>query len=166
MAQIISPLNVCNSSVTVTFIPIQTSGGFAPHSILMTKDGGFITTLFDVPYSSTPKNWLIKADSTGCFEVNCPVNNGLVELKKEVGELKVWPNPADDKISFKLKNEVAYNNLSFTLQNIFGEQVISFQAQHKSETQVMDISNLSKGIYFLRVESGNELLAVKKIIKN
>jgi len=159
-------LNSNLDSLTTILFPMPSNSGLLPRSILGTKDGGFITTLFHLPNSGTPKNWLIKADSTGCFEVYCPINNGIEEAEKENGELKVWPNPADDKISFKLKNKNALHNLSFTLQDVLGNQLVSFDALSTSETQEMDLSILSKGIYFLRVESGSELLTVKKIIKN
>jgi hypothetical protein len=153
-------LNSNLDSVSVTFIPIQSSGGFAPYSILMTKDGGFITTLFDVPYSITPKNWLIKADSTGCFEVNCSVNNSIEEVEKENGELMVWPNPADDKLVCSVTSNYD-KSTEVLLFDELGRSIRSFSVEFDKNKITLDLSSVPSGFYTMRVQSGRKFMNKK-----
>ena len=102
--------------------------------------------------------------SFGCG--NFVVNSNKTEFTG--ANIEVFPNPSTNLIHFKLESECSLMNkiLTFTLQDIFGKELYSSQSIGKSESPIMDLSILSKGIYFLRVESGSELLTVKKIIKN
>jgi hypothetical protein len=61
--------------------------------------------------------------------------------------LTIYPNPAEEKIAVK------YEGIKrIAITNLIGQNVKSFQFQ-KSDHEVLDISDLSRGIYFLTVES-------------
>jgi hypothetical protein len=158
-------LNSNLDSVSVTFIPIQSNEEFAPYSILMTKDGGFITTLFDVPYSITPKNWLIKADSTGCFEVNCSVNNSIEEVEKENGELMVWPNPAQSFIEVHFPNVIKSEYLNISIYNSLGQLVYKEEQTNLSETVKINTDKFASGLYHMQVKTKSASYDSKFIIQ-
>jgi len=61
--------------------------------------------------------------------------------------LAIYPNPAAEKIEVKCEG---INRIAIT--NLIGQSVKSFQFQ-KSDHAVLDISDLSRGIYFITVES-------------
>lgn len=61
--------------------------------------------------------------------------------------LTIYPNPAAEKIAVKCEG---INRITIT--NLIGQNVKSFQFQ-KSDQAVLDIADLTRGIYFLTVES-------------
>ena len=63
-------------------------------------------------------------------------------------------------ISFNAPNE---NNYTLTLTDIQGKVVIN-QLVTLTESYSLDVSNFSKGVYFLKIENENQLNLVKKII--
>ena len=79
-----------------------------------------------------------------------------------VSEFKIYPNPASTmlNISFNAPNE---NNYTLTLTDIQGKVVIN-QLVTLTESYSLDVSNFSKGVYFLKIENENQLNLVKKII--
>ncbi len=69
--------------------------------------------------------------------------------------LSVFPNPSSDFISINGLIEHVY----FKLFNIFGKNIISGVT---SNDKKINISNLSKGMYFLKIEKFNTLKVIKK----
>jgi hypothetical protein len=86
---------------------------------------------------------------------NCTA--GISDNMNTQSKLKVYPNPAKDKILVRLPDET--KNYKIKLLNTGGQTI--------SETQstVMDVSKLSNGIYFLNVTAPN-YSANEKIIIN
>lgn len=75
-------------------------------------------------------------------------------------KLKVYPNPTSDYLHINIDNFDV--NTSLELFNLMGKQV---KASHLySNRAIVDISNLAKGVYFLKIHS-NGKVATKKIIK-
>lgn len=84
---------------------------------------------------------------------------GIHELE-ENSLFSFYPNPAKDQINIQLKgiNETASVILTDVLGNIRMEQ------EFKSNSAVLNMSELSSGIYFISIHSGNKV-CTKKIIK-
>ncbi|MEI7595776.1 MAG: T9SS type A sorting domain-containing protein [Bacteroidota bacterium] len=121
--------------------------------IKTTKDNGFIAignTLSNLP------DWmdimLVKMDSTGYA-------NSIFSLKANNLKILVYPNPVIDKIIVESKDESAG---IITILDIQGRNLLSIDASQK--TNEINISNLSKGIYFLKYETRNGIF-VKKFVK-
>lgn len=79
-------------------------------------------------------------------------------------DTKVFPNPFQDEISISTSYE---GSIKMAIYTIDGKQIIN-TALHSNLTPVnLEVSNLSPGVYFLKLisENNNELL-VKKLIKN
>lgn len=79
-------------------------------------------------------------------------NTASVE-DEALSHIKVYPNPTADKIYISDLTNIN----TITVSNILGKQVLSVKAQKS-----IDISNLSKGVYFLQTDNGLR----RKIIKN
>jgi len=76
----------------------------------------------------------------------------------KLSQIKVFPNPTADKISF-----TNLENNTFKLYSILGKEM-SFQ--FSPENQEMDISHLRNGVYFLEIRGENHSKRVLKILKN
>jgi len=147
-------------SIATFYFPMPSNSQLAPYHISCTKDGGFIAALFHGPNSGTPKNWLIKADSTGCFEVNCPINNGIEEAEKENGELMVWPNPADDKLVCSVTSNYD-KSTEVLLFDELGRSIRSFSVEFDKNKITLDLSSVPSGFYTMRVQSGRKFMNKK-----
>ena len=143
---------------------MPTNSGLFPNSIISTKDGGFITTLFHLPNSGTPKNWLIKADSTGCFEVNCPVNNGIEEAEKENGELMVWPNPATNHFNIRKFSRLNLSKINVSIVNYLGEVILKETIEDSVSEIQISCEQMKSGIYLIRLNSEKAFFETKLII--
>lgn len=80
--------------------------------------------------------------------------NGVLSLNEYKNELiELFPNPASDLI--KIKGTIISN--SFEIYNILGNVVLKGITEKE-----IDISNLKKGIYFIKLEKGKTLKFLKK----
>ena len=57
------------------------------------------------------------------------------------------------------------NQINVSLYNIIGKEVLSTVLANNSNTQTVSTLGLSKGIYIIKIESGNNILSKKFIIK-
>jgi hypothetical protein len=98
--------------------------------------------------------WLLKMDSMGCLEPNCDGVNIVEPMVKNNGELKIYPNPAQDKISINLPVFENLAGLQLNIYNIQGQMLLQ-QNLIQNNTEI-DISQLEQGIYVakIRLEDG------------
>lgn len=83
-------------------------------------------------------------------------NNNLVELRP----LKVFPNPANNKISIITSFDI--NNASqINILNISGQVILKYDAPQKD----LDIQGLQSGIYFIKVDSQSDTSEIGKFVK-
>ena len=77
----------------------------------------------------------------------------------EFDAFKMYPNPVNgNKIYFNVSDDVAVK-----IYNILGKVVISTKITNSKNN--IDVSNLSKGIYLVKINSGKQFIT-KKLIKN
>jgi uncharacterized protein (TIGR02145 family) len=83
------------------------------------------------------------------------------EIKKYInqGDIKTYPNPATDKINIDCANR---QDLKMQVFNTVGQCVL--QRELNAQTNTIDISSLTRGIYILKITSPNGTIE-KKIIK-
>lgn len=86
-----------------------------------------------------------------------------VENLRNKWKISLYPNPADNYIYLKqdLSN---IDNLKWQLFDMQGRLLI--EKMTKNNPQIIDIGNLSKQVYFLKVTNGKQELKTFKIIKN
>jgi hypothetical protein len=104
--------------------------------------------------------------------VALPSGGELVQLQsvptsiaeQKANDLKIWPNPSSDRINFTLKSGT--ENATVEITNLSGQVVRSIQQKNiqNNVNQVVDISNLSPGIYIFSIKTPNEVIT-KKITK-
>ncbi len=86
---------------------------------------------------------------------------GTKDLPEDViSDFIVYPSPAKDKITIETSNQM--NRSTIKLVNLTGQ--IIFREKMTSGSKEIDINNLTKGIYFVILES-NTKIGTKKIVK-
>ncbi|MCS3532668.1 T9SS type A sorting domain-containing protein [Chryseobacterium sp. JUb7] len=73
-------------------------------------------------------------------------------------DISIYPNPAQDVIHIKFANNTA--KFKATIYSTAGQLVLT--AENKTS---IDISDLTKGVYLLKIDQGNAPTIVKKVIK-
>jgi N-acetylneuraminic acid mutarotase len=77
--------------------------------------------------------------------------------------IKVYPNPAQGKITIDFPKAVAGISTLVSIYGTTGQEIISEKPiQAKSE---VDVSHLAPGLYFIKVEN-NQIIHISKFIKN
>ncbi|MDP4266547.1 MAG: Omp28-related outer membrane protein [Bacteroidota bacterium] len=80
-------------------------------------------------------------------------------------EIQLYPNPAKDLVNLVYRNNEK-KAADIKIFNIFGQEVYR-EITNASETinKQIDISNFSKGVYFIRINSGNQTINKKFIVE-
>ena len=101
-------------------------------------------------------------DGTGCSNNDCifvDFGVGFTELGNDL--LSVYPNPTNGKLTINFTNEIKKAEIS--VLNITGEKVRMISCN--SSTTVLDLSDITKGIYFLKINSGDNSQLQKIILQ-
>ena len=80
--------------------------------------------------------------------------------KEESIEISVYPNPNNGTFTIQLENTTENNSIE--IYSVLGQSV--FTKANTKET-IIDISNLEKGIYFIKINQQNTTIT-KKVIVN
>jgi len=109
---------------------------------------------FSRDYGVTFTTYYHELDSlyTGKNETEPPIN------------IRVYPNPATTQLNINLSPNIQFQNLQ--LLNFLGQVCIERKINSGSDKILLDIENLEKGIYLLKVKSTDNRVANKKIIVN
>lgn len=92
-----------------------------------------------------------------CFEGYTTPIDGLTETK----DWSIYPNPASEMLNIEMPHQLAgFNGEILDLQ---GRSIQQFNS--KSSFYNLNISNLPKGLYLVRIQTTDGKVAVKKIVK-
>ena len=132
-----------------------------------TSDGGFIcagVVYPAAPDTGTQDMWLLKIDSNGCADSACSLITSIPNTQNSslnTNSLAVYPNPTNGIVTIELPPKST--SASFRLININGIEV--FNQSLNSSTNQIDVSHLSKGIYFYRYRDKKQGYAGKLVVK-
>jgi len=88
------------------------------------------------------------------------------EQLRSIGQLKTFPNPVKNQININYEI-INRGNISFTLVNILGKTVSTFNAGHVNTgiyTEQIDVNTISNGTYFLVMKFDGEVVRHQKLI--
>ncbi|REE83577.1 putative secreted protein (Por secretion system target) [Lutibacter oceani] len=113
--------------------------------------------------NDTGSNWGTATTAYGLGDLGTPgANNdfGLAVVKNEIENFSMYPNPVSNGVLYISSN----NNLNKQVEiyNLTGQQVYNTKLELK---KIINISDLNRGIYFVRVEEGGKI-ATRKLIVN
>ena len=155
------PANPSNMEGTAT---ATVTGGTMPYSYSWDTDP-IQTTETAIGLASDIYNVTV-TDANGC-EVIESIYVGLMDGVNdftEISHLLLFPNPTQGKLFLELDFEQAVN-ISIKLFNRLGQE-LSNQTHAKSTEirETIDLTNLSSGMYFLSISSGDKQLSRKVIL--
>jgi hypothetical protein len=149
------------------YLGIPVSGSFPP-----IKPGGFGYAGVHLWTGSQPSNciariWVYKAGDiahgdTLTYILHAIPGSGTEIIKDNELTFSLYPNPASEKIYIQT-NINNGKDIKISIYNILGEVIYSNSASNTSFNIPLD--NISKGIYFLQLESGNKTLVKKFAVK-
>lgn len=87
---------------------------------------------------------------------------GIAPVNKNVVEISVYPNPASNELCINTTESTS----SIYVTDIIGHVVISNQKVTPEQTQSIDISNLTTGVYLVKINTTDNQTKTIKIIKN
>jgi len=103
--------------------------------------------------------------ATGTITNCIGVNEFILKTEKtlgvetpEISEIIVYPNPASDVITFKVRE----NQYTISIYNQIGNLIKSVDSKY--EEYRLDVSDLPTGIYFAQIMTQNKAVTTKKII--
>ncbi|MBU3821209.1 T9SS type A sorting domain-containing protein [Flavobacteriaceae bacterium XHP0103] len=120
----------------------------------------------------TDATTLLRVDNHETFHVytvTWSIDNsalGVKDITREENKfnISIYPNPTNNIITFKAENSLD-TDLKVDLISIEGKKVKTVTLSNY-ETQNIDISHLSEGIYIAKFYANNVFIVSKKIIKN
>jgi len=136
------------TAIGQTFFPGINAGGENDDSYLLAADCG-ITAPTDATTVGFPDNQYV---------MNVVGDLLSVEEFSLDNSISIFPNPTSDIITLDVSNRITVSSLE--LYNIVGKQVIK-----TNNVSTLDLSQLSAGVYMLRVMTDSGILT-KKIIRN
>ncbi|MDL2227821.1 C10 family peptidase [Odoribacter sp. OttesenSCG-928-L07] len=88
---------------------------------------------------------------------------GINDVK--IGELEIYPNPANDKINIRLENKDS-QTVSYQITNMIGSVVMRNSYSHNQvSNHTIDVSSLNSGVYIITLKT-NQGTESRKIIIN
>ena len=119
------------------------------HSVKRCPDGGYVATGSSSTYSEI---FLLKTDSLG----NAPIITSVSGLlpKKEPA-ITIYPNPSKDWITVEFDETIYLDESQLSIYTSSGIKVESFERSISGLDDnhfQMNVSNLAKGLYFLRFD--------------
>ena len=109
----------------------------------------------------------IQFGSTAC---DYGIYLGVSSLETKAYKVNVYPNPVIDKLRIKFEEDVS-RNLKLSISSALGQEVLvkrigsEYTKGLRESGLELDVRELKKGIYFLRVFDNGKLVATEKIIK-
>jgi len=91
--------------------------------------------------------------------------NGIIDQVMEDGYIsEIYPNPATHFINLDYELTSKVNNANISVMNLLGSVVKNVEIDKNSTNLRLDISNLTKGVYFYSVVINNKVYKTKKLI--
>ncbi len=79
--------------------------------------------------------------------------------------ISIYPNPSNGKINLAIAGSGLSKNYNLNVYNIFGQNVYSKTNTEIVSVSEIDLSNLAKGVYFIRLSDGTGIYTRKVLIQ-
>ena len=151
---------------TVNWVPItgtfKAKGGEAFLYIGNLLKDEYYTPLPIQPYSNPDSTYCqfsyFFIDDVTLYEIDEPCGVGINENK--AGEIKIYPNPAQDFVSIELPKNI--NQTQLSIYNLTG-QLIS-QKQITQPSKQIPIAELSNGTYIFVIQNGDKVIGRQRVV--
>ena len=89
---------------------------------------------------------------------------GVIESTEEVIEYKVYPNPANDQLNVIMAGD-ANDTITLMIQDLTGKTVMLVNDLEMNKENKINVGELSKGVYLMRINTGAGNRTEKLIIQ-
>ena len=91
----------------------------------------------------------------------------VVELREAKFDVQLMPNPSNGATTLNFSNVYTKNNIDIAVYNVLGANILTqtINGNDNLKTFDLDMTGFAKGMYQVRVKSGNELTTKKLIIE-
>lgn len=120
--------------------------GATNQSFTPSKDGQYAVIITDS----------ICSDTSSCYNVQ-----GTEIQQASSGSIKIYPNPAEQKVTMEIPTNHSIRNISIT--DIKGRTILEKENIHS--TVNFNISEMQKGIYLIHIKGDNKILIRKLVIR-
>ncbi len=103
------------------------------------------------------KAWLLKVDQYGCLVPGCHLVS-TEEVDAEEVNLLLYPNPANEFLSFYCSFSPAFKEMTYSILDYEGHVLFRSGHLESNITNIYSVENLIPGIYFLQLTSGTRII--------
>jgi len=101
-------------------------------------------------------------ESTWVYTSDIEIPTGITGIQNT--NIQVYPNPAQEYIKIELREEdMQLQDINYELSDITGRVISSHIIS--SSKEIIDVSEESEGLYFVKIYADSKLLKVQKIVK-
>ena len=84
-----------------------------------------------------------------------PGATGIAE-DKAVGGIKIYPNPSKGKFTMQIADRhLLKGSCNIEIYTVLGEKIYSYAEINQQKSYEINLSNIPKGIYFIKIHNGN-----------
>ncbi len=170
--QVSSSIDAANASIDVimpantdltALVPAFTLSANASASIGSAPQTSGVTAVNFTGSSTTPVVYTVTAQSsiTKNWNVSVSCNNSIGI--DEAFNLSVYPNPSNGLFTLNVYSE---NGFTYCIYNTNGEIIKQNRVKSSGEyTEAIDLNNVAKGVYTLKVNDNNTIKVVKLVVQ-
>ena len=107
-------------------------------------------------FSNNGSNPIVSPKVDGYFDNAASCTEGINQIAKQAGNIKIYPNPATTSLTIQSPNIIN----QITITNLLGQRVYAHEYNPSTSLQV-DVSGLQSGVYFVKVNGAD----VRKFLK-
>ena len=167
--------DVCTVGYNISFVVTEVPGGVPVENALIDMDGitlytdenGEATFTDILPgvygYSISKDSYEIEMGEVSVINEDVSVEVEMVISsigESTLSKINIFPNPTSGLLNVSLQEETTCN---LTVSDISGRIIGSFIINNRNEK--IDLSGVQKGIYFIKLQQGSEIVTVPLIIK-
>ena len=159
----IDPISDLEATVSGYNVNLTWTGNADADNYVIARDDETIATVTETAYTDNVNSGVYKYSvfAQKGDALSRPVSMIVMVEYDATGEanetvINIYPNPAKDMLNIVAGD----SDFNYSLLNGMGQEVISGNAQG---IQQINVSNMAKGVYFLRITSGTQV-AIQKIV--
>lgn len=113
---------------------------------------------------SQPGDYRVRTVFAGCIsEHSNPFTYVLSSFGPDVKDLKVYPNPTSRMVTIEMPESIKLgSSVNIVMIDLLGKEVYNFSGESNYNHEI-NVQNLSKGVYLVRVVSGNQTYVTKLV---
>jgi hypothetical protein len=85
----------------------------------------------------------------------------IISVNLNESDLKIYPNPNSGIFTIEIGNPQDY---SLIIHNLVGQKIAEETIYSKEGKKVLDLQNISKGVYFITITQANKVTTKKLVI--